>query len=115
MATTRIYLQGGPCNGRTVSANQIVGGLVAYIKCGGGYYEDKGAGKRRNGNPIWSYAGTTAPAPPGGGGPNEPHVHKGWADLRRSINHRMPIALTKARSLTRQALRATSHGGKVRH
>ena len=38
MAVSNVYLDGGPCDGRTVSASQIVGGLTAYIKCGGGYY-----------------------------------------------------------------------------
>jgi len=49
-----------------------------------------------------------------GGGAAQPHVHKGWADLRRSINHNMPKQLARAQYLTRHALRATSHGGKVK-
>lgn len=51
----------------------------------------------------------------GGGGAGQPHVHKGWHDIRRSVNTRMPKALAHVQHLTRQALRATSHGGKVRH
>lgn len=50
----------------------------------------------------------------GGGGAGQPHVHKGWAHLRKSLNHNAPKQLAKAQKLTRQALRATSHGGKVR-
>ncbi len=114
MAATRIYLKGGPCNGRTVSADQIVGGLVAYIKCRGGFYTASDGQTRPNGNPIWNYAGKTAPGPPGGSGSGQPHVHKGWHDIRRSVNTNMPHALARAQHLTRQALRATSHGGKVK-
>jgi hypothetical protein len=114
VATTRIYLKGGPCDGRTVSANQIVGGLVAYIPCGGGYYVASAGKKRPNGNPIWDYSGTTAPTPPSGSGSGQPHVHKGWHDIRRSVNTNMPHALARAQHLTRHALRATSHGGKVK-
>lgn len=114
MATSRIYLQGGPCDGRTVSADRIVGGLVGYIRCGGGYYTDAGK-RRRNGNEIFGYSGTTPPQPPSGGGAGEPHVHKGWHALRRSINHNMPKHLERAEELTRKALRATSKGGRVRH
>ena len=51
----------------------------------------------------------------GGGSAAQPHVHKGWHDIRRSVNSRMPRALEKVEHLTRQALRATSHGAKVRH
>lgn len=51
----------------------------------------------------------------GGGGPGEPHVHKGWADLARSLNSRAPRALSRSSHLVRQALRASSHGGRVRH
>lgn len=114
MATTHIYLKGGPCDGRTVSADRIVGGLVAYIKCNGGIYEDEGAGTRPNGDLIWSYTGTKPPRPPGSGDASEPHVHKGWHDVRRSVNTRMPHSLAKVSHLTRQALRATSKGGRVR-
>jgi hypothetical protein len=51
----------------------------------------------------------------GGGAGGQPHVHKGWHALRRSVNHRMPKAIAKAEHLNRLALRATSHGGRVRH
>lgn len=51
----------------------------------------------------------------GGGGAGQPHVHHGWRDLRRSINHNMPHNLARVQHLARQALRATSHGGKVKH
>jgi hypothetical protein len=50
----------------------------------------------------------------GGGGAGQPHVHKGWHALRRSINHNMPTKLAHAEHLTRLALRATSKGGKVK-
>lgn len=114
MATTQIYLQGGPCDGRTVSADQIVGGLVGYIKCGGGYYEDKGAGSRANGNPIWSYAGKSPPQPPGGGTVKAARAHGGWHDVRVSINKHMPAALRSSHRNTQAALRSLSRARKVR-
>lgn len=113
MATSRVYLQGGPCNGRTVSADQIQGGLVGYILCRGHYYLDSGR-TRRNGNAIFIDSGTTAPQPPGSTNLNAPRAHSGWRDLRRSVNRTMPHALNRASALTRSALRATSHGRKVK-
>lgn len=51
---------------------------------------------------------------PGPGGQTDaPHIHKGWHQLRRSLNRNAPRQLDKAHTLTRQALRAASRGGKV--
>jgi hypothetical protein len=62
---------------------------------------------------VYAGAVTTPPNPP-----QQtlvaPRAHGGWNDLRRSVNHKMPRALANAGNLTRQALRATSQGRKVK-
>lgn len=55
---------------------------------------------------------TPPPAP--GSNVRAPRAHNGWRDLRKSVNRTMPHALNRAGTLTRQALRATSHGRKVK-
>ena len=54
------------------------------------------------------------PPPVPGSNVNAPRAHGGWRDLRRSVNRTMPHSLNQAGRLTRLALRATSHGRKVR-
>jgi hypothetical protein len=116
VADSRIYLSGGPCNGRTVPASEIQGGLVAYIACGGGYYELKGSRRRPNGDLIFSYAGTTAPGPPTGsasGAGVAPQAHQGWGGLRRSINRDLPTALRVKARYQQAALRELAHRRRV--
>jgi len=113
MATSRIYLQGGPCNGRTVSANEIVGGLVAYIKCQDGYYTDANR-KRPNGNEIFSYYGKTKPGGAGDIGGYDSHALKGWSDVRKQINTGLPNALHRTDKLSRAALSQLRRHHKVR-
>lgn len=62
-----------------------------------------------------AHAGSGSGGGGGGGGTGEPHVHKGWHDLRRSVNSRLPHALARSQHLVRQAMRASSHGGRVKH
>lgn len=113
MASSQILLRGGPCDGRIVSADQIQGGLVAYIKCGGHYYVDSGL-TRADGVHIWDDNGTAQPKPPGSGAGGTPHTHKGWSDLRHSVNVNMRKELTAAQHITAQALRSLSRSRKVR-
>jgi hypothetical protein len=42
-----------------------------------------------------------------------PHVHKGWAALRKSVNVRLPHSLHQAERLRKQALRTAGNGGRV--
>jgi hypothetical protein len=114
VAASRIYLQGGPCNGRTVSADRIVGGLVAYIKCDGGYYVVDPGKHRPNGNLIFKYSGTSAPKPPSGPNPNAPQALKGWKAIRKAVNRGMPSALTYSQRHTSAALRTLHRARKVR-
>lgn len=114
MAVGNVYLKGGPCDGRTVSANQIVGGLVAYIKCGGGYYILDDGVTRPNGDIVFKYSGASPPQPPGGDGVKAPRAHQGWHDLRHSLNTKWPHALRDSERLTRAALRSIGRARRVR-
>jgi hypothetical protein len=105
VAVDSIYLQGGPCNGRTVSADRIVGGLVAYIACGGGYYVLADGKHRPNGDVIFGYYGKSKPAPPSTTIGHDAHALRGWGHLRRTVNHELPTALRKTNKLTRATLR----------
>lgn len=113
MADT-IYLSGGPCDGKTVSANEIKGGLVGYIACGGGYYTADPAGNLHNGNVVFDYAGKTKPQPPTVGVVKAPKAHGGWADLQRSFNRHWHPALDSADRLNRAALRSLGRAHKVK-
>jgi hypothetical protein len=114
VAADSIYLQGGPCNGRTVSADQIVGGAVAYIACGGGYYV-VGDGKRRpNGDLIFAYSGKAKPGPPSTTIGHDARALQGWGDLRRTINQGLPTALRRTDKLTRASLRQARRHRRVR-
>lgn len=63
------------------------------------------------------YFSQTANAPGRGGGPvpvNAPQAHKGWADMRRSVNHHWPQALAASDRHIRIALRSIGKARKVR-
>jgi len=42
-----------------------------------------------------------------------PRAHKGWHDVRRSVNHNWPRALAASERQTRAALRSLGRGRKV--
>lgn len=111
---SNVYLSGGPCNGRTVSADRIVGGLVAYIACGGGYYTLDSSGKLHSGDVVFDYAGKSKPGPPAVGAIKAPKAHGGWADLQRSFNKHWHPALDSADRLNRAALRSLGRAHKVK-
>jgi hypothetical protein len=97
-----------------VSANEIKGGLVAYIACGGGYYTANTAGKKHKGDPIFDYAGKDKPVPPSLGTVKAPQALRGWHDLRKSVNKKMPAATSYSHRLGRASLRALSRAHKVK-
>lgn len=105
MAVDRIYLKGGPCDGKTVSADEIKGGLVATIACGGGFYVLDNGKTRPNGDVIFRYYGKTKPGPPSTTIGHDAHALRGWGHLRRTVNHELPTALRKTNKLTRATLR----------
>jgi hypothetical protein len=111
---SNVYLSGGPCDGKTVSANQIKGGLVAYIACGGGFYTVDPNGKLHSGDVVFDYAGKTKPQPPAVGAIKAPKAHAGYADLQRSFNKHWHPALDTADRLNRAALRSLGRAHKVK-
>jgi hypothetical protein len=114
VAVSKVYLQGGPCDGKSVSADEIVGGAVGYIACGGGYYTVDTAGRRHNGEVVFDYAGKKKPGPPDGSGVKAARAHGGWADMQRSVNHHLPKSLRNSELLTRAALRSLHRAHRVK-
>jgi hypothetical protein len=116
VATSSVYLSGGPCAGRTVSASQIQGGLVGYVLCQGHYYLDSGR-TRSGGETIFADSGTSPPQAPGGGGGAgagvAPQAHQGWGGLRRAINQELPAALRAINRNQQAALRELAHRRRV--
>lgn len=110
MATGVAYLEGGPCAGTThklTPAEADEGQLV----CKGGLYTNPEQGQLHNGDVVFEYAGD-APGTPAS--VNAPRAHKGWHELRRSMNTNWPHALRDSEKLTRAALRSLHRARKVR-
>ena len=108
-----VYLQGGPCNGKTVpltpqDADQ--GQLV----CGGDIYKNPYTGQRRRGLLVFKDAGPVPTSGGGGSSSHAPRAHSGWNDLRRTLNRDMPKALRTSEANTAAALRSLSRARRVR-
>ena len=107
--TFPVYLDGGPCNGKIVHLTKAQLDTGKWT-CGGKEYDfDPTLSATVNGF-VYEAGGAT------GGGSNIPAtgVHKGWSDLRRSLNHKMPTALAKSAKMDAAALRKLEHARKVR-
>lgn len=50
----------------------------------------------------------------GGSGVKAPGIHKGWTELRKSVNTNLPDSFRHSDKLARAALRSLSHARKVR-
>lgn len=50
----------------------------------------------------------------GGTGTKAPHTHHGYADLRRTVEHRLPASLRRSHKLTESALRSLGRGRRVK-
>lgn len=48
------------------------------------------------------------------GGPTAPGIHRGWTELRKSVNTGLPGAFSQSGKLTREALRSLSRAHKVK-
>jgi hypothetical protein len=112
VAADTAYLQGGPCDGRTRKLSVAESDSGSLI-CGGDLYLNDNGKRRPNGDIIFKDAG---PAPSSGGGSDTtaPHAHKGWADLQRSVNHKLPAAMSSADKHARDALRSLAKASRVR-
>lgn len=105
-----VYLRGGPDNGVLLDYS-VPPPLPAKIAYSGSLYEKSSGRKKVTGidTYVYDYGGSTD-----GSGVKAPRLHKGWHDLRRSVNDRFPSALRKSHHNTQAALRALSHAQKVR-
>jgi hypothetical protein len=106
-----VYLKGGPCGGTTrnlTPAEADTGELV----CKKSIYRNPETGAHHGGAIVFDYAGD---APTAGGTLSTPHTHKGWQDMRHSINVNLPKALRHSQHTTSAALRALGRARKVRH
>jgi hypothetical protein len=107
----KVYLKGGPCGGTTrnlTPAEADTGELV----CKKALYKNPYTGAHHKGAIVFDYAGD---APGSGGSVKSPHTHKGWHDLRHSVNVNMPHSIRKSQHSTHAALRALARARKVRH
>ena len=109
----KVYLQGGPCNGKSVPDSEIQGGLVGYVICQDAYYLNSGK-RRANGNLIFDYSKGGLPQPPGGGTVRAPHALNAWADLRRTVNEGLPTMLRTTSRLNHATSRALARRRRVR-
>ena len=110
----KVYLQGGPCNGRSVPDTEIQGGLVGYVVCQGADYINSGK-RRPNGELIFTYSASGVPQPPSTSGPTAPHALKGWNDLRKTVNRGLPTMLRTVGKLNAETSRSLGRRRRVRH
>jgi hypothetical protein len=110
VADPKVYLKGGPCGGttRTLTPAQADTG---ELTCKGALYKNPETGAHHNGAIVFDYAGD---APTVGGTLHTPHTHKGWQDMRHSLNANMPKALRSSQHTTTAALRVLARARKVR-
>jgi len=62
----------------------------------------------------WYATTTTGGGGGGGGGGGSSSTHKGWSDLRKTINHRLPGHVSASEKMTAAALRKLAHARRVR-
>lgn len=111
MAAGIAYLSGGPCDGRTHKVTPAEGD-TGYIVCKGGRYNVTNPAKYRRGNLVFAYAGKYEP--PGQAQPiKAAHLHKGYADLQRSVNRNLPSSLHTSRRYLAAGLRSVARARKV--
>jgi hypothetical protein len=106
---TQYVLKGGPCAGNTgtlTPADDQTGEIV----CKNHVYKRGNPAVVQGGREVFTDSGVV---PPPKKSDNAPKTHKGWNDLRHSLNHNMPAALRSADRSTGAALRNLSRGRKV--
>ena len=109
-----VYLQGGPCNGKSVPDTEIQGGLVGYVVCKGADYINTDR-RRRNGELIFAYSASGVPQPPGGISVGAGKSLKAWSDIRQQVNTGLPTMLRKVGKLNRATSQQLARRGRVRH
>jgi hypothetical protein len=104
------YLEGGPCDKTRVKLNTAEEDS-GTVDCKGGVYHFGSYGQRPNGDIIAKYAGkiTTTTT-----NVKAARAHKGWSDLRRSMNSTQPTELSSARRCLGAGLRTVARARKVK-
>lgn len=112
-----VYLQGGPCNGRTVPLTPAEAD-AGELYCGGDVYKNPYTGQRRRGLLVFTDAGKIPNVGGGGGGTfnvYQSNVWKSWSDIERSVNRNLPTALHKITVTQTRILQALAHKRRVRN
>lgn len=110
MAKEIVQLEGGPDNGVELIYD-VPPALPPKITYSGSVYDNANATKKDSaGNLVHEFRFNAAAS----AGVTAAHAHKGWSDLRHSINHTMPAAIHSAQRSTAAALRSVSSGRKVK-
>ena len=112
MATVKVYLDGGPCDGttKTLTAKQFA---TYTTTCKGERYTFDAGQTETQGK--WVFVAASGPA--GGGSPSvkAPHAQKGWQDMQHSLSKNLPAALNQSRRFHAATLRTLGRTRKVRH
>ncbi len=108
-ATAKVYLEGGPCDGKTVKVAASSVGLYP-VTCKNHLYVVTDPIQHHNGATVYKDTGAIPPAPVPGV-LVAPDALKGWKALRKSINKGMPETLNRAQRVNRETLRII---GKIR-
>ncbi len=112
MAVKLAYMKGGPCDGKT---RRITAGVETYgsIECKGGLYLISVPAKRHDGHRVFNYSGDAiSPGTPPAS--SAAHLHKGYADLRHSVNRNFPAALAASHRSLQAGLRSLHRAHRVK-
>lgn len=107
---TGYVLRGGPCDGKKGRLTpQII--QAGQLTCSSHIYKITSPVQVSGGREVFKDAGPVPKPPPTIVGPK---AHNGWHHLRRTMNKDWNPAVQQSRRNIRAALRAVSHGHKVR-
>lgn len=106
------YFEGGPCNGLTVALTDAEYAAGDTSVCQGIVYRRTDPPKLHSGALIYKSTGKQQPGT--ATQPKAAHLHHGWADLRRSINHNMPAALRRSHKSLSAGLRHVERASRVK-
>lgn len=106
------YLEGGPCDGKTVKMTDAEYEF-GFIACKGIEYQIVEPEKKHDGAVIFKSTGESTGQPP----PqtlNSPHALSGWKAIQKSINKELPTTLHLARKVNAATLRTINRARKVK-
>ena len=114
MAGIVVYLYGGKCNGtdKTLTQAEFDSGKTT---CKGQTYKHDKTDFPNFELPVFRWVGSPPPNAPPPKTLKAPQAQRGWKDMQRSVNRKMPNALHQSQRLRKTALRQLSRARKVRH